>query len=113
MRVSIREEMALARFDSRLWAEDTPVVKPYDEDRWSKLADAQTAPITMSLDLLDALHRRWVVFLKGLTPEEFRRQFVHPEHGPLALDQVLAMYAWHGPHHVAHVRNALGRSAKV
>jgi hypothetical protein len=87
--------------------EETPLVKAYDEDRWSKLSDAQSAPVSLSLDLLDALHRRWVVFLKSLTEQDFLRTLVHPEYGQIALDQVLAMYAWHGPHHVAHVRHGV------
>ena len=86
--------------------EEAPLVKAYDEDRWSKLPDAQSAPVSLSLDLLDALHRRWVVFLQGLTEQDFLRTLVHPDHGQIALYQVLADYAWHGPHHVAHVRNA-------
>ena len=35
--------------------EDEPTIKPYFEDRWAELDDAQ-APIGMSLDLLDAQH---------------------------------------------------------
>ena len=89
--------------------EELPLVKAYDEDRWSKLADAQSAPVALSLDLLDALHRRWVTFLQGLSEADFRRALVHSANGRLTLDQLLADYAWHGPHHVAHVRNAVGR----
>ena len=87
--------------------EETPLVKAYDEDRWSKLSDAQSGPVSLSLDLLDALHRRWVVFLRNLTEQDFLRTLVHSANGRLYLYQLLADYAWHGPHHVAHVRNAL------
>lgn len=89
--------------------EDTPVIKPYDEVRWAELPDGRSAPISMSLDLLDALHRRWVVFLRALPEEQFQRTFVHPELGSVAIVDGLAMYAWHGRHHAAHIQNALSK----
>ena len=89
--------------------EDTPVIKPYDEVRWAELPDGRSAPISMSLDLLDALHRRWVVFLRALPEEQFQRTFVHPELGSVAIVEGLAMYAWHGRHHAAHIQNALSK----
>ena len=88
--------------------EDVPTIKPYDEDSWSKLEDARTAPVALSLDLLDALHRRWVLFLRSLSSTDFGKTYVHPEmKGPVTLDQGLALYAWHSKHHAAHIRNAL------
>jgi hypothetical protein len=89
--------------------EDVPTIKPYDEGRWAELADGRSAPISMSLDLLDALHRRWVTLLRALSEQQFQRTFVHPELGSVALFEALAMYAWHGRHHAAHIRNAISR----
>jgi DinB superfamily len=83
--------------------EDTPTIKPYKEDRWAELPDAR-APIGPSLDLLDAVHRRWVLLLRGLPAEEFRKAYNHPDMGIVALDAALALYAWHGKHHTAHVQ---------
>ena len=83
--------------------EENPTIKPYDEKKWSELADARTCPIEPSLAMLEAIHERWVALLKSLEPAEFSREFVHPEHGPRSLDWMVALYAWHGPHHVAHV----------
>ena len=77
---------------------------PYDEARWAELPDARSAPIDLSLSLLDALHHRWVLLLRGLSPKDWARAYMHPEKGrEQTLDEVLAMYAWHGEHHVAHV----------
>lgn len=90
--------------------EETPTIKPYDEVRWADLPDGRSAPISMSLDLLDALHRRWVTFLRTLSEQQFQRTFVHPELGSVALFEALAMYAWHGRHHVAHIENAIKKS---
>jgi uncharacterized damage-inducible protein DinB len=83
--------------------EDEPTIKPYEEARWAELADAKSAPIEPSLALLENLHKRWVVFLRSLAPADWSRKFRHPELGTLTLEQNLALYAWHGRHHVAHV----------
>ena len=100
MNMYIRMKLALT--------EDTPTIKVYDEDRWARLGDAR-APVGMSLDLLDALHRRWATLLRTLTDADFRRTFLHPELGAVALDHGLAMYVWHSEHHAAHIRQALAR----
>jgi DinB superfamily len=83
--------------------EDQPTIKPYFEDRWAQLPDALGSPIEPSLDLLDPLHRRWVWFLRSLKSEDFDRTFQHPELGIVSLKKNLALYAWHGRHHVAHI----------
>lgn len=90
--------------------EDEPTIKPYDEARWAELPDARSAPVEPSLALLVFLHQRWVLLLRGLTPADFQRHFRHPEHGrTFGLDEALALYAWHGRHHVAHITSLRGR----
>jgi hypothetical protein len=90
--------------------EDEPTIKPYDEARWAELPDARTAPVEPSLTLLECLHRRWVLLLRELEPGDFDRRFWHPEHGrSIALNEVLALYAWHGRHHVAHITSLRSR----
>ncbi len=94
---------AYTRFRLTL-TEPTPTIKPYFENRWAELPDARGGPVEISLALLEALHRRWVPLLRSLGPAEWELRFLHPEHGrEWSLDEVLAMYAWHGEHHVAHV----------
>jgi uncharacterized damage-inducible protein DinB len=83
--------------------EDTPVIKPYDEARWAELPDASTTPVEASLALLDSLHQRWVRLLESMTDSDFQRSFRHPELGLVRLDRNVALYAWHGRHHVAHI----------
>jgi hypothetical protein len=83
--------------------EDEPTIKPYDEAQWAELIDAKTAPVEPSLTLLESLHSRWVTLLKSLTPTDWARTFRHPELGVVALEKTLAMYSWHGRHHVAHI----------
>jgi hypothetical protein len=93
---------AYVRFRLAL-TEDQPTIKPYHEDKWAELSDARTAPPDFSLDLIDSLHRRWVMLLRSLSPEDFARSFRHPELGNLTLNQTLTIYAWHGRHHVAQI----------
>ncbi len=83
--------------------EDAPTIKPYAEDRWAELADTKATPIETSLTLLESLHARWVALLRSLTPEQWKRTFRHPELGLMSLERTLALYAWHGRHHVAHI----------
>jgi len=82
--------------------EDTPAIKTYEEKDWAKTPET-AAPIAMSLDLLTALHVRWVTLLRGMPAANFGRTIKHPDWGTPSLDALLAMYAWHGRHHTAHV----------
>jgi hypothetical protein len=93
---------AYVRFKLALTEED-PVIKPYAEDRWARLGDTQATPIEVSLALLESLHSRWVGLLRSLRPEDWKRTFRHPELGLVSLEKNLAMYSWHGRHHVAHI----------
>ena len=94
---------AYTRFKLAL-TENTPTIKPYYEARWAKLADTRKTPVEVSLSLLENLHARWVTLLRWMRPRDFARTFVHPQQGrTLTLDWALAMYAWHGPHHVTHI----------
>ena len=83
--------------------ENDPTIKPYAEDRWAQLADTNATPVEVSLTLLDSLHDRWMRLLRSLTPEEWQRTFRHPDLGSMTLEKALAIYAWHGRHHVAHI----------
>lgn len=84
--------------------EDQPTIKAYDEKAWAELPEARTAAVDLSLDLLDALHRRWVVMLKNLSPADLALSFIHPESGKkIPLDRLIALYAWHGRHHLGHI----------
>jgi uncharacterized damage-inducible protein DinB len=93
---------AYVRFRLAL-TEQEPTIKPYEEARWAELEDAKSAPVDISLALLDSLHERWVRLLRSLNAEDFARTFRHPEHGVRTVDWLLFLYAWHGGHHTAHV----------
>jgi hypothetical protein len=90
--------------------EDQPTIKPYDENAWSKLVDAR-GPLAPSLAMIDGVHARWVAVLKALQPADFPRQCTHPEFGrTFTVDELMALYSWHGRHHVAHITSLRERS---
>jgi hypothetical protein len=100
---------AYVRFKLAL-TEDEPTIKPYAEDRWAQLADTKTTPVEVSLAMMDLLHARWNLLLRSLKPEDWKRSYRHPEMGLVELQQALALYAWHGRHHVAHITSLRERN---
>ena len=82
--------------------EDWPTIKPYREDAWAELAD-YTAPVELSLNILDCVHARWTVLLNSLDETQWQRGFVHPERGRSNLQAATLLYQWHSNHHLAHI----------
>ena len=93
---------AFVRFKLAL-TEDQPSVKTYNQQRWAELPDAKTAPVAVSLSLLDSVHKRFGMLLRSMSAADFARTMNHPEQGIVSLDRYLSLYAWHGRHHVAHI----------
>ncbi len=91
----IRFKLALTEYE--------PAIKPYKEDMWARLPDTANTPVDVSLQLLSALHARWVALLRGMDSSDFARTLRHPDLGVLELNRMLALYAWHSAHHTAHV----------
>lgn len=91
----IRVKFALTEFE--------PTIMPYDQDQWVLLPDATSVDPAVSVALLSALHVRMVAIFRSLIPEQFQRGLMHPENGRMTIEQVLALYAWHGDHHIAHI----------
>lgn len=84
--------------------EDSPAIKPYDEALWADLPDVKALPVDVSLSLIDALHERWIALLRAIPDADFERGYIHPDHGRrVPLREVVALYAWHGRHHTAHI----------
>jgi hypothetical protein len=100
---------AYIRFKLAL-TEEEPTIKPYAEDRWARLADTEATPVEVSLVLLDSLHDRWVRLMRSFQADDWKRTFRHPERGVVSLEMNLAIYAWHGRHHVAHITSLRERN---
>ncbi|MBZ5751329.1 YfiT family bacillithiol transferase [Metabacillus rhizolycopersici] len=86
--------------------EDNPVVKTYEESEWGKLIDYEL-PISVSVQLIESLHERWTYLLKNLTTTQLQRSYQYPDGSKMRIDQSIALYAWHGNHHLAHIQQAL------
>jgi len=93
---------AFIRFRLAL-TEDKPTIKPYNETEWAKLPDMTLDP-AISIQILDGLHQRWHAMLIAMTDADFAREAVHPDHGPRTIDWFLQLYAWHGRHHIGHIK---------
>lgn len=84
--------------------EDNPTIKPYFEDRWAELEDGKSAPVELGLELLELLHKRWIIFLRSMSEKDLKRTFVHPDNKrSQTIAQTIALYAWHSRHHLAHI----------
>jgi hypothetical protein len=95
---------AYIRFKLAL-TEENPTIKPYLESKWAELDDSRLAPPEISLAILDAVHKRWVLVLRNMNVSDFDKTFFHPESKKVtSLATALAMYSWHGRHHLEHLR---------
>lgn len=82
--------------------EETPTIRPYFEERWAELDDS-FLPIEPSIKIIEGLHHRWTTLLNSMSESDFQRKLIHPDSGEWTLSQMLALYAWHGKHHTAHI----------
>jgi len=90
------------------------LIKAYEEKEWSNLFDARTAPIQLSLNYLTALHAKLVYLLKGLSEDDLKKEFLHPEGNVVVtLAENIGKYAWHGNHHYAHIEGVLKRKGWI
>ncbi|MCB0840345.1 MAG: putative metal-dependent hydrolase [Bacteroidetes bacterium] len=83
--------------------ENEPLIKTYDQAAWAELPEAKTAPVEVSLMMLESLHRRWVMMLNYMSDSDFQAKLRHPEWGLISLDTMLGLYEWHCRHHLAHI----------
>lgn len=101
---------AYVRFRLAL-TEDSPTIKPYKEAAWAELADAKTAPVDLSLQLMKYIHLRWVLLLNSMSESDWKKTYVHPEtKRSVPLYEVVAMYAWHSEHHYQHAFTLAARN---
>jgi hypothetical protein len=86
--------------------EDEPTITPYKEARWAELPDSRGVPVETSLALYESVQSRWVYIMRSMTDAQWKRAYIHPEQGRYPLERQAALYAWHGKHHVAHIKSA-------
>lgn len=96
MNAYIRMKLALT--------EDSPVIKPYDENLWAELPDVFEVPLNVSVTLIHALHRRWTALMDALTDQDWNKSYIHPADGKeIPLWQMINLYSWHGKHHAEQI----------
>lgn len=84
--------------------EDNPPIKTYRENKWAELIDSRKLNIDVSLNLLEALHVRWITLLDSFSQNDFEKTFFHPEFKrDIKLKEALCIYSWHCKHHLAHI----------
>jgi len=94
--------------------EEKPLIKAYQEKDWADLFDTKGAPIELSLNYITALHAKMVFLLKGLSPDELQKSYLHPEdNSTVTVEENIAKYAWHGRHHYAHIEGLLERKGWI
>jgi hypothetical protein len=99
---------AFIRFKWTL-TEETPLIKAYDEKQWALTPEVSADP-SLSLALLKALHAKWIILLKALSESDLKKEFTHPETKKnVRLDRLIATYAWHGDHHLGHLKIIEGK----
>jgi hypothetical protein len=97
------------------WAltENTPVIKAYNEKLWAETPEVKLDPV-LSLNLLKALHIKLVALLTSLSAEDLQKEYIHPETKKhIRLDRLVAMYAWHGDHHLGHLKIVAGKEKSI
>tara|TARA_B100001175_G_C19510840_1_gene643762 strand:+ start:3426 stop:3953 length:528 start_codon:yes stop_codon:yes gene_type:complete len=88
--------------------QETPAILDYDQDKWAIMPDALDLNLESSMSILKGVHHRWVALIETLDTKELERQYYHSARDKYyPLSTVLALYAWHGQHHLAHIRNIL------
>lgn len=88
------------------WAltEQTPLIKAYDEKAWATTPEVE-ADTSLSVNLLRALHAKWVTLLRAIPEDQLSRSFIHPATGkPNTIERMIALYSWHGEHHLGHLK---------
>ena len=84
--------------------EEKPIIKAYYEARWAEIIDSSETPVSISLDLLKNLHKRWMILMNNLTDDQWKCSFIHPESNrEITLVELMPLYAWHSEHHFEHI----------
>lgn len=83
--------------------EERPMLKTYEQDAWAALPDSRSAPVEVSLQVLEGLHARWVLLMKNLSREEWQKVGLHPEAGELSLQSLLNLCADHCRNHLSQI----------
>ena len=97
---------SLTRFKLAL-TEDNPTIKPYDEAGWALQPDYRL-PLEPSLRMLEGIHQHMAALFESFSDADWNLTFLHPASGSITtLKKNLALYSWHGKHHLAHLTETI------
>ncbi len=88
-------------------SEPAASIKPIESNIWADMDDSRYAPVKMSVQLLSALHRRWIFLVENLSEEDLEKQYFHQGlNRTITVAESLALLAWHAQHHLEHIKIA-------
>jgi len=100
MNAYIRVKLALT--------EENPTVKPYNENLWVHTPENDLVDIGVSVILVENIHIKLVSLLETLNASDLARTYHNPQYDRTSsLADLIALYSWHGRHHLAHIRLAI------
>lgn len=77
-------------------------------DGWANTPDGRLSPVADSLDMFEAITKRFVYLMRSLDDKQQNVAYYHPVRKiMLNQKQAIAMSAWHVRHHLEHIRIAL------
>ena len=83
-------------------AEDSPVIQPFDQDKWARTYTG--VPAQQALEVFTAL-REWNLRLIGLAlPEAAERPVTHPERGAMTFLTIVETMAGHDLNHLGQLK---------
>lgn len=101
---------AFIRFKLTL-TESTPIIKPYDENLFAETPEIFIVDLNSSVQILSGLHKRWSILLENMDLNDFKQTFIHPcNNNEYDLVYALALYAWHGTHHLEQIKFAINNN---
>ena len=100
------EEGFAARFQMFL-AMDDPKLLMADTDRIALDRQYIRCDTAESIEAFRARRRETLEIFRGLTPEQWNRGGIHPQHGRLTFENFLAIMAWHDDNHLDQIERAL------
>ena len=84
-------------------------LRAYEEKEWTKLNSTDEEDIHPSLLILEGIHFKMAKLLRNCSDQDFKQELHHPEYNiQVSLNWLCMSYAWHGQHHLAHLKLAFG-----
>jgi hypothetical protein len=86
-----------------LLAEEDPLIVGYDQARWARVLDYDSAPMEPALALVDAVRANTAALLRRLPADAWSASGKHTESGSYTAEDWLAIYADHMEKHSGQI----------